>query len=139
MSNTAAVKEATSIGRPLSLGEFIAVLEGLDAKNRCVFFDFGSFHPEGFMSYRGYYRHLALTYNKGGNVPTVGELLNDAKLCVGKDFEGYKGGLYHMDEKTHLWVANYGDADSCALTGVKDYDNFIILRTSYIHYSEYDG
>lgn len=56
-------------------------------------------------SYRGYYSDLA--FEPGGGTRTVGELLADCRECMGKVFEGYKGGDFQMGASTPIFVAMY--------------------------------
>lgn len=62
----------------------------------------GLVHPH---SYRGYYEDLA--FEVGRDVP-VHEMLREAKECLGKTFEGYKGGEFTMHEYTEVWLADWG-------------------------------
>ncbi len=57
-------------------------------------------------SYRGYYCDLA--FEPGEGTRLVGDLLDEAKDCLDKVFEGYKGGSFQMDENTPVWIAEYG-------------------------------
>lgn len=59
-------------------------------------------------SYRGYYTDLAFEIGEG--YCSVGEFLNMLENdCLGKEFEGYKGGLFVMSENTPLWIAESGE------------------------------
>ena len=58
-------------------------------------------------SYRGYYSDLAFEQSE---VRTVDEILKEVEGCLGKEFTGYKGGEYTMDESTPVWIAEYGSA-----------------------------
>lgn len=66
-------------------------------------------------SYRGYYSDLAFERVEGETM-TAGALLSMCKECMDKTFEGYKGGDFVMDEKTPIWISQYGS------TGVKIID-----------------
>jgi hypothetical protein len=57
-------------------------------------------------SYRGYYEDLAFRAGKGTMLAS--DLLEECRNCMGKIFEGYKGGEYMMGESTPVWVATYG-------------------------------
>lgn len=92
----------------MTLGSFIAALEKL-LPEADVFFDFCYLRPTDFASYRGYYSDLSLGFSVDHEYVKAGELLASAKKCLGKTFEGYKGGDFVMDADTPLWVANYGD------------------------------
>ena len=57
-------------------------------------------------SYRGYYCDLA--FEPFNEHIKASELLTMCKLCMGKVFQGYKGGDYLMDENTPVWLSEYG-------------------------------
>lgn len=75
--------------------------------------------PTGFNSYRGYYSDLSIDYTIGDGL-NCGQLLKEAKECIGKTFTGYKGGDFTMTENTVIWLAPYGRTTDVMLTGVKD-------------------
>lgn len=83
----------------LTLGRLIETLEAMPAG--AVVANLGDAH-----SYRGYYVDLAFELS-GGTRPAA-DLLREAKIAMGKVFEGYKGGEFVMGELTPLWVASYG-------------------------------
>src|SRR3972149_3240399 len=59
------------------------------------------------MSYRGYYGDLA--FNETLTMELITDLLTRIQNdCMGKVFEGYKGGEYVMGENTPIWTATYG-------------------------------
>ena len=59
-------------------------------------------------SYRGYYSDLA--FEPTDKEITADELLLICKNdCMGKMFEGYKGGDFWMTGNTPLWIASYGN------------------------------
>lgn len=84
-------------------------------------------------SYRGSYDHLAIGW---GNIfpkkTSVSALIAALELCVGKEFEGYKGGDYTMNRDTPVWCANWSEAGSTAIVGVYDGEYQIVLRTRYV-------
>lgn len=89
----------------MTLGKMIARLEDLpsDAKIDLV-------EP---CSYRGYYEDLAFQlaskfWRGEREASSAAELLEVAKRCMGKTYQGYKGGDYVMGETTPVWVAEYG-------------------------------
>jgi len=57
-------------------------------------------------SWRGSYDELA--FQPAKNVP-LKMMLEEAEDCLGKTFEGYKGGSYTMDYKTPINIDIYGD------------------------------
>jgi len=86
----------------LTLGQLIAQLEELPYDTRVHWLD----SPH---SYRGYYSDLA--FERGGaecGTMAAGDLLELCKSCMGKVFQGYKGGGYPMHANTPLWLASYG-------------------------------
>lgn len=85
----------------MTLGSLIALLRTLPA-DRLVK---GLGGPD---SYRGYYSDLAFAPTE--ETRTVGDLLLDAESCMGRVFEGYKGGEFPMHARTPLWVSRYGSA-----------------------------
>lgn len=84
----------------MTLGKLISALESV-AKDRKIV---GIGSP---MSYRGYYSDLAFSPSK--DAETVAVVLDRAKSCMGRVFEGYKGGDYMMGENTPIFSAEYGD------------------------------
>lgn len=58
-------------------------------------------------SYRGYYNELAFELDIGTRM--VSDLLEECRNCVGKHYEGYKGGQYCMGYMTPVWIAAYGE------------------------------
>lgn len=72
-------------------------------------------------SYRGYYCDLA--FERCGFQRTVADNLTMLKDCVGKEFEGYKGGDFRMNEDTPVWFASYG---TCGVRIMLVNDNGII-------------
>ena len=87
-----------------SLGEIIEVLKDADGELRVAFFiDDYFYEPEEFMSWRGSYDQLGLSYGNGSNYrksfkgkTTVSDFLEMCEAVVGKTFHGYKGGEYEM-------------------------------------------
>lgn len=117
--------------QPISLGAFIDLLAARPA-DQSVQFDFGSFRPTGFDSYRGFYDHLALGYSEGAaGFHLVGSLLAAARECVGQSFEGYKGGMFRVGRQTPLWVANHGEAPSSCVIGVHGGRYETVVLTGY--------
>jgi hypothetical protein len=105
-----------------NLGDLIKDLEKYPADADICIRPF-NLHPTGFCSYRGYYSDLSLEYtieNYDEKILNCGQLLEEAKKCVGKSFYGYKGGDFIMTEKSVIWLANYGRTTDAILTGVKD-------------------
>lgn len=58
-------------------------------------------------SYRGYYQELAVELC---GPTTAGEIATMLKGCIGRTFEGYKGGDYTMRRFTDVYIAEYGSA-----------------------------
>lgn len=113
----------------LDLGQFIDALAAIDAE-KSIRFDFAKFTPRKFISWRGAYEQLALTYDEYSPVK-VGELLAAAREADGARFEGYKGGSYLMSRESKLWVSAYGDADWTGITGVSEGGYSAIINTAW--------
>ena len=84
----------------MTLGRLMDVLRGL--KDERPVAGFG--RPR---SYRGYYSDLA--FNPVEQVQSASELYTVCQGCMGKVFQGYKGGDYVMGELTPVWLAEWGD------------------------------
>lgn len=121
----------------MTLGDLIRELEKLPA-NMIVRIDYGTVGPyeEGeaprgrrepgqLHSYRGDYAQLALASANGsyGNRPTVASLLEEARLAVGKAFEGYKGGMFTMTVRSPIWIADVGEYTGWALMAIDEVDS----------------
>lgn len=87
----------------MTLGSFIAKLASLDPERKII----GVGSP---ISYRGYYSDLA--FEPTTKIKTVGEVLAKARECMGRVFQGYKGGDFQMGESTPLWSSEYGTSSS---------------------------
>ena len=59
-------------------------------------------------SYRGYY--CDLSFEPAETQQGAAELLAICEGCMGRVFQGYKGGDYVMGELTPLWFAAYGES-----------------------------
>ena len=80
-------------------------------------------------SYRGYYSDLALSH---GELDTVSKLLSELRRALGATFTGYKGGDFFMDEKTPLWVSEYGEVSGVAVMGLAAPHDTLLLITRKI-------
>lgn len=85
----------------MTLGGLIKALEAIDPEQQIV----GLGEP---ISYRGYYSDLS--FEPDGGVTTVAQALKDAGACMGRVFEGYKGGDFQMGEMTPIWSAFYSSS-----------------------------
>jgi hypothetical protein len=112
------VSDDLTVFGPISLGGLIDRLKKCPPE-REVMFDWCGMGPVNFGSYRGYYDHLALSYEDGARI-TAGDLLELAEAEVGATHSGWKGGTFRMDRNTPVWVANSGD---CWGTGIVDVDS----------------
>lgn len=115
--------------RQMTLGELISALERKEESSP-LRFDFGYFYPSRLCSWRGAYEQLAITYESEGKC-TVGQFLNILRDAVGKTFHGYKGGDYVMDERTRVWVANYGDSGNTVPVDVNDEGACVVIHTRF--------
>lgn len=108
----------------VTLGELLAWLEGFD-HSLPVEFDTGG-APGEYMSYRGYYRFIAVDRIAQ---KTVGEFINETKEAIGKTYTGYKGGDFTMSKMTPIWVSTYGTSSGVGIVGVENAGEKIILKT----------
>lgn len=119
----------------MSLGQLIDALKGVSSSNDkediTVSFDFEYSRPTDFSSWRGVYAELALGFAFDGDETTLDELIVRAERSVGMTFDGYKGGGFTMTRDTPVWVANYGNSGSTAITGVYDDGWQVVLLTGY--------
>jgi len=94
---------------PISLGAFMTQLKKLNQNSRVVV-DVGG-NPGDFSSWRGDYSQLALqpAGKNDDEMTHVDELVNRCNECIGKSFDGYKGGAYTMAEGTELHFAEWGE------------------------------
>jgi hypothetical protein len=84
----------------LNLGEIIAALEAEDPARVL---------PVGFTnphSFRGIYADLA--FEPAKNV-TIGDMLAAARSAVGTTYQGWKGGDFHMDDRSDCWISYEGE------------------------------
>lgn len=98
-----------------TLGDLIAALERRPGEEPVVF-DFCRFTPSDIHSYRGFPEDLALSYSAGSNGYTVETMLLQLRTAVDKEFSGYKGGRYVMNEDSALWVALYECSTETVIT-----------------------
>ena len=84
----------------MTLGQLIEALKDLPPDRLVVGFG----RPD---SYRGYY--CDLSFEPAEAQQGSAELLAICEGCMGRVFQGYKGGDYVMGELTPLWFAEYGE------------------------------
>jgi hypothetical protein len=135
---------------PVTLGALIDALELVkhddEGKPRHVRFDFGALLPNMRVnSYRGFYSEAAIgfenyseRYKRLGHghtpedYPNVVELLTALKCALDAQMTGYKGGEYTMHRDVAVFVAGYGDATQCGITGLNIEDRWqVVLETAY--------
>ena len=86
-------------------------------------------------SYRGYYDQLALGYciaNYNSEPIMLTRLMEMLNEAVGKEFEGYKGGMFMMYPSTPVWLANYGQWPGAVITGARLEYNRLYLQTAMV-------
>lgn len=84
----------------MTLGDMIGLLSALNPET-----EIEGFHEPH--SYRGYYTDLA--FEKSDAKTTALTELTLCQDCLGKTFQGYKGGDFVMKKTTPLWIANYSE------------------------------
>ena len=140
-------EESFSNSNQFSLGKLISEIEkcGLeknDGEIKDVYFDFGTAIPTDLDSWRGSYSELALGYRLSGYDNSnehfadckADKLLEHLKSAIGKEYTGWKGGEFTMNENTPIWVANSGNSGNTSIIGVLDDGWRLVLITSYCEY-----
>jgi hypothetical protein len=111
----------------LLLGEFIDLLKRQDPEEP-VKFDFVHLHPTTLESYRGYYEDVSLGYSDEGDFPKVKDLIAHCESCLGRVFEGWKGGNHRpVTRDSTLWVANLGESGGTAIVGVEKHTYVTVI------------
>ena len=128
----------------LSLGALIERLELLIPNQKAikekygkeagVHYDFEYLHPTSIDSWRGSYNELALNFSQEGEYMRISDFLSMLKDCLGKTFQGYKGGDFIMSKDTPIWVANYGNVGNTGISDVVECEYNIMLTTQYYEY-----
>ena len=85
----------------MTLGEIIAALKQ-EPKDKILSIGFGRPH-----SYRGYCHDLA--FEVVFRV-SVADVLDACESAIGREFDGWKGGTYLMDEQSDCWLAEEGSS-----------------------------
>lgn len=120
-------------GLTITVGEFIDFLEKVDPEHS-VKYDFGYMVPTTIDSWRGIYAELALGYAHSktvDDIPKVAQLLTSLKECIGKVYQGYKGGHFQMGRTTPLWVDNWGEYSQTVISKVVQEYSTVVIRTKY--------
>jgi hypothetical protein len=119
------------IDETISLQDFIAKLSEVPQFKNVVYA--GGSKPGDFGSSRGYYEQLALGIapNSAKNT-SVRFLLSKAKKCIGKNYRGYKSGIYKMHHNSPVWCDNYGHWSNTAIIDVVEEDDKVVLITRKI-------
>lgn len=144
---------AINDARQLSLGGLIQAFERLPLTYESqgkpcpkrVSFDFGQTYPVRLTSYRGSYSELAITFGSQGlddrGCYSESRLPMEATAFLAQlreadsiEFYGYKGGNYHMDADTPLWVAQWGESGYTAVVGVRDLGAEIVIDTAWCEF-----
>lgn len=113
---------------PMTLGELSDALRGLPRTERMVYFDWCRIGVGSFSSYRGYYDHLALSWEDSPRT-TLADLLAKIADANGGTFQGWKGGEYRMTSDTPVWVGRPGESTGFGIVGVTDDEWCIKLIT----------
>lgn len=110
----------------MRLGRWIKALSELPP-GAPVHFDDGT-SPGDLASWRGRYEQLTLT--TGDALVDVSTLLVDARSAIGREFEGYKGGTFTMDEDSPVWADDYGQANGRGIIGITGGDRSVVILTA---------
>lgn len=115
----------------LTLGQILKELKSHEPGAE-VYFDFEHARPVNIDSYRGYYEDLSLGFDFSSQPMKCEELVKLLRGCIGRSFEGYKGGEYTMDEETTVWVANHGNTGGTAITRISGTSLIVVLHTELV-------
>ena len=103
----------------MTLGDLIAFLEQTPSGEMLASLQ----NPH---SYRGYYCDLAFEQVPDERAVSAESLLELCRSCMGKVFQGYKGGDFMMGANTPVWIASYGSCgekikgiDACGKWGTE--------------------
>ncbi len=115
----------------VTLGELCQVLSAAPQDSKVVLDHNLSVSPGSPDSYRGYYSDLA--FAPSSEPITVKDFKAVCQDCLGKTFEGYKGGDYTMGPETPLWLSSYGTTrDSRAIVGIHQEMDLFVLQTKVL-------
>lgn len=118
----------------LPLGELAARLAACPESLPVVFSDGGAQgalnelsggYPGRLMSYRGYYRYIAV--DRSREPKTVGTFRREVEAAIGATFVGYKGGDFTMTRFTPVWVSEYGTASGDGIVAVEQFADAVRL------------
>lgn len=109
----------------LTLGKLMEILKSFPSDKKVE----KLFEP---MSYRGYYDDIALKHS--AEEQTVAELIDLlGNSCLYKEFCGYKGGDFFMDDNTPVWIADYG-CTGLKIVGIIEDGNVLRFETKEDNY-----
>lgn len=118
----------------LTLGQLIDKLSDFCGSSKIVIKEDNDLYtPTDVYSYRGYYKDLAICYEKidDNRYTTVSKLINMLENCSGKTFTGYHGGDYYMTNSTNMWCSNYGCASGLKIIDVEKLSDKVVIITQY--------
>ncbi len=110
------------------LEKLIELLNAVDDKSKLIKFSSGHY-PESTCSYRGYYSELAIVFSEDNKEITVESFLKLLRESVNKEFIGWKGGEFVMNEETPIWAVDYEGNCGDMIIGIEDGDETITILT----------
>ncbi len=113
----------------MKIGELIIKLQDIKDKSKPIYFTglFGEIYPinkDDYGSWRGDYAEFYLGYKAledNEKFMNTQELIDLLKSCIGKKFDGYKGGIFVMDADTQLFVSKASHADEVSIIEIHDF------------------
>jgi hypothetical protein len=90
--------------------------------------------PAFIISYRGDYEDIAVEYEfvkPGESGISVRDFINRIERA-GPFLHGYKGGLYPVDLRCPMWVAQDGEVSRRVITGIRRKNRFIEIQTKIV-------
>jgi hypothetical protein len=125
----------------LTLGELTVLLDNVDDKSKSVVLGDGHYATK-FGSWRGAYDELAIRFQeeKSERYPlTAREFYIKADGADGKEFQGYKGGMYQMGSTTPVWIANWGEmngfiGETQGVIGIEEGEDEVMVVSTEVEY-----
>ena len=123
----------------LTLGQLIEALTKCDPNSDVIFDFIGAFVPfvsfnQVFTSCRSFPSSLALNYSfDSDDIPISCEcFLEVSSSCLTTEFIGWNRVKHSVNIDTSIWIAQRGQRSNCALVGVLNQEDIVVLQTAYI-------
>jgi len=104
-----------------------------------VVFELSDVVPMDFLSWRGDYSQIAISYgiSTPNNTMTASKFLYMLRSIEETPYFGFKGGEYFFNNETPVWVDNWGEDTNTALVGVMNLGSKILLETRFLEKNKF--